>query len=260
MWIIDLGKGKGSWTGLLARSFPAVDSRGASGDPETSERDNGITHGSPGPDPASAWADTPAPAAAPSRTAAHPLLRPNNLAEAARRRAAAAAGRRDLRCPSAGRRSAGAGAGARAPAWGVRTGELHRVKVVVVGGGTFAAAAEAPGHRLEGDVAEGRGDESCMWMGKVTKIQQTPQQSSIVLRADQILNEYSTRNDVMVHNAGNRFRTEVGSDRPIPAINPRAIAQPADRHRMSVVQDFKSVTYMVVPKREGKGTKSRVNF
>jgi hypothetical protein len=49
-------------------------------------------------------------------------------------------------------------------------GGLHRVEVVVVGGGAFATAAEAPGHRLEGDVAEGRGDGSCMWMGKATKV------------------------------------------------------------------------------------------
>jgi hypothetical protein len=42
--------------------------------------------------------------------------------------------------------------------YGIGSGELHRVEVVVVG---FAAAAEAPGHRLEGDVAEGRGDENC---------------------------------------------------------------------------------------------------
>jgi hypothetical protein len=39
-------------------------------------------------------------------------------------------------------------------------GTFHRVEVVVVSATVgFAAAAEAAGHRLKGDVAEGRRDE-----------------------------------------------------------------------------------------------------
>jgi hypothetical protein len=106
--------------------------------------------------------DTPALAAAPSRTAAHPVPKPNNPAEAPRQRVAAAAGRRDPRLSP----SAGAGTGMRAPAGGARTyrvdalavrrergvssGELHGIEVVIIGGCAFAAAAEAPGHHLEG--------------------------------------------------------------------------------------------------------------
>jgi hypothetical protein len=59
--------------------------------------------------------------------------------------------------------------------------ELHRAEVVVVG---FAAAAEAPGHRLEGDVADGRGDESCVWVGKVTKVSTKGQAVYVVTEGD----------------------------------------------------------------------------
>ncbi|KAJ7857859.1 hypothetical protein B0H13DRAFT_1902106 [Mycena leptocephala] len=151
-----------------------------------------------------------------------------------------------------------------------------------------SSAAEAPGHRLEGDAAEGRGDETAMTVqgyadtvGSVRPVngregardlglglggsergmgrEELNWRHSLLLVLDmrwrpspddddfEQMNQ-SQRNDVMVHNAvvrsiekslwitGNRFRTEGGSDQPIPAINPRAIAQPADR-----VQDFKPV-------------------
>ncbi|KAJ7857851.1 hypothetical protein B0H13DRAFT_1902096 [Mycena leptocephala] len=63
-------------------------------------------------------------------------------------------------------------------------GELHRAEVVVVG---FAAAGEAPGHCLEGDVAEGRGE-----VGRAPDNGRGRERASLALD-EQILNEDSTK-------------------------------------------------------------------